>query len=131
MVSGTFYIQLEDDILAKPNYVSEMKKFAIEKIARKEPWFVLDFCQLGFIGELYVLTIDGWGLVFCFCVVLNSVVCTSFGKFLFSFHKKWMIEIVKSGKVYDIVQRSNRKKSTRRWFISRKTHYLWNFSVFL
>lgn len=49
--SGTFYLQLEDDILAKPNYVTEMKKFAIEKIARKEPWFVLDFCQLGFIGE--------------------------------------------------------------------------------
>lgn len=48
---GTFYVQLEDDILAKPHYISEMKKFAIEKIARKEPWFVLDFCQLGFIGE--------------------------------------------------------------------------------
>jgi alpha-1,3-mannosylglycoprotein beta-1,4-N-acetylglucosaminyltransferase A/B len=51
MFTGTFYLQLEDDILAKPNYVTEMKKFAIEKIARKEPWFVLDFCQLGFIGE--------------------------------------------------------------------------------
>lgn len=51
---GTFYVQLEDDILAKPHYVSEMKKFAIEKTARKEPWFVLDFCQLGFIGEYYL-----------------------------------------------------------------------------
>ncbi|EFA00960.2 alpha-1,3-mannosyl-glycoprotein 4-beta-N-acetylglucosaminyltransferase B [Tribolium castaneum] len=50
---GTFYLQLEDDILAKPNYVTEMKKFAIEKIARKEPWFVLDFCQLGFIGKMF------------------------------------------------------------------------------
>lgn len=48
---GTFYVQLEDDVLAKPYYITEMKKFAIEKIARKEPWFVLDFCQLGFIGE--------------------------------------------------------------------------------
>lgn len=47
---GTFYVQLEDDILAKPYYITEMKKFAIEKIASKEPWFVLDFCQLGFIG---------------------------------------------------------------------------------
>lgn len=49
--SGTFYVQLEDDILAKPSYVTEMKRFAFEKISRKEPWFVLDFCQLGFIGK--------------------------------------------------------------------------------
>lgn len=48
---GTFYVQLEDDILAKPHYITEMKRFAIEKTATKEPWFVLDFCQLGFIGE--------------------------------------------------------------------------------
>ncbi|KAG5888681.1 hypothetical protein JTB14_022265 [Gonioctena quinquepunctata] len=50
---GTFYVQLEDDILAKPSYVTIMKKFAIEKISRKEPWFVLDFCQLGFIGKMF------------------------------------------------------------------------------
>ncbi|KAI4471478.1 n-acetylglucosaminyltransferase vi [Holotrichia oblita] len=50
---GTFYVQLEDDILAKPDYISEMKKFAIDKIASKEPWFVLDFCQLGFIGKFF------------------------------------------------------------------------------
>ncbi|XP_074038777.1 alpha-1,3-mannosyl-glycoprotein 4-beta-N-acetylglucosaminyltransferase a [Leptinotarsa decemlineata] len=50
---GTFYVQLEDDILAKPSYVTIMKKFAIEKIARQEPWFVLDFCQLGFIGKMF------------------------------------------------------------------------------
>nr|CAI5820689.1 unnamed protein product [Callosobruchus analis] len=60
-VAGTFYVQLEDDILAKPSFVTEMKKFAIEKIARKEPWFVLDFCQLGFIDSsdlLLVLNAD-------------------------------------------------------------------------
>lgn len=50
---GTFYVQLEDDILAKPNYITEMKKFAIQKIAGKESWFVLDFCQLGFIGKMF------------------------------------------------------------------------------
>ncbi|XP_017774951.1 PREDICTED: alpha-1,3-mannosyl-glycoprotein 4-beta-N-acetylglucosaminyltransferase B [Nicrophorus vespilloides] len=50
---GTFYVQLEDDILAKPYYISEMKKFALEKTANKEPWFVLDFCQLGFIGKMF------------------------------------------------------------------------------
>ncbi|XP_019866107.1 alpha-1,3-mannosyl-glycoprotein 4-beta-N-acetylglucosaminyltransferase B [Aethina tumida] len=50
---GTFYVQLEDDILAKPSYITDMKKFALEKIASKESWFVLDFCQLGFIGKLF------------------------------------------------------------------------------
>ncbi|CAH1180218.1 unnamed protein product [Phaedon cochleariae] len=50
---GTFYVQLEDDILAKPSYVNLMKKFAIDKIAKKEPWLVLDFCQLGFIGKMF------------------------------------------------------------------------------
>jgi alpha-1,3-mannosylglycoprotein beta-1,4-N-acetylglucosaminyltransferase A/B len=48
---GTFYVQLEDDILAKKGYITIMKKFAFEKTAKKDPWFVLDFCQLGFIGE--------------------------------------------------------------------------------
>lgn len=48
---GTFYVQLEDDILAKKNFVSIMKNFALQKIANKEPWFVLEFCQLGFIGK--------------------------------------------------------------------------------
>ncbi|XP_025837722.1 alpha-1,3-mannosyl-glycoprotein 4-beta-N-acetylglucosaminyltransferase A [Agrilus planipennis] len=49
---GTFYLQLEDDILTKPHYFTKMKTFAIEKMDRKEPWFLLDFCQLGFIGKM-------------------------------------------------------------------------------
>lgn len=48
---GTFYIQLEDDILAKKNFITTMKSFALKKISMKENWFVLDFCQLGFIGK--------------------------------------------------------------------------------
>lgn len=50
---GTFYVQLEDDILAKRNFITSMKSFAIEKSGGKVPWFVLDFCQLGFIGKLF------------------------------------------------------------------------------
>lgn len=50
---GTFYVQLEDDILAKRGFITIMKKFAFEKTIRKDSWFVLDFCQLGFIGELF------------------------------------------------------------------------------
>ncbi|XP_053595650.1 alpha-1,3-mannosyl-glycoprotein 4-beta-N-acetylglucosaminyltransferase B isoform X3 [Microplitis demolitor] len=50
---GTFYIQLEDDILAKKNFITIMKSYALQKISRKENWFILDFCQLGFIGKLF------------------------------------------------------------------------------
>ncbi|XP_053994346.1 alpha-1,3-mannosyl-glycoprotein 4-beta-N-acetylglucosaminyltransferase B [Hylaeus anthracinus] len=50
---GTFYVQLEDDILAKKNFITTMKSFALQKIVTKENWFVLDFCQLGFIGKLF------------------------------------------------------------------------------
>ena len=30
-----------------------MKNFALGKIAEKKPWFVIDFCQLGFIGKMF------------------------------------------------------------------------------
>ncbi|KAK6627539.1 hypothetical protein RUM44_010017 [Polyplax serrata] len=50
---ATFYVQLEDDILAKKNFITTMKTFALKKIAKKDPWFVLVFCQLGFIGKMF------------------------------------------------------------------------------
>ena len=34
-------------------FVSIMKHFALEKIADKQAWFVIDFCQLGFIGKMF------------------------------------------------------------------------------
>lgn len=56
-IKGTFYVQLEDDILAKRGYITIMKRFAVAKTAKQDqdPWFVLDFCMLGFIGELKYL----------------------------------------------------------------------------
>lgn len=54
---GTFYVQLEDDILAKKGFITTMKNFALEKTAQKDTnWFVLDFCQLGFIGKITLFT---------------------------------------------------------------------------
>ena len=50
---GTYYVQLEDDILTKPNFVAIMRDFALEKSAAHESWFVIDFCQLGFIGKMF------------------------------------------------------------------------------
>ena len=35
---GTFYVQLEDDVLTKKGFISIMKHFALEKIADKQSW---------------------------------------------------------------------------------------------
>ncbi|XP_034242339.1 alpha-1,3-mannosyl-glycoprotein 4-beta-N-acetylglucosaminyltransferase B-like isoform X2 [Thrips palmi] len=50
---GTLYVQLEDDIVTKRGFMSTMKNFALEKTAQRAPWFVLEFCQLGFIGKMF------------------------------------------------------------------------------
>lgn len=41
--------QLEDDIVARPNYFTTMKNFALQQPS--EEWMILEFSQLGFIGE--------------------------------------------------------------------------------
>jgi alpha-1,3-mannosylglycoprotein beta-1,4-N-acetylglucosaminyltransferase A/B len=43
---GTYYVQLEDDILSKRSFVSKMMAFALKQSLTKE-WLILDFCQLG------------------------------------------------------------------------------------
>ena len=48
---GTYYVQLEDDILTTKGYITKMVKFALTKSTKKVDWFILDFCQLGFIGN--------------------------------------------------------------------------------
>ncbi|GIY23385.1 alpha-1,3-mannosyl-glycoprotein 4-beta-N-acetylglucosaminyltransferase A [Caerostris extrusa] len=53
---GTFYVQLEDDILSKPGYIEIMKRFAYKQITEKKDWIILDFCQLGFIGKMFKCT---------------------------------------------------------------------------
>jgi alpha-1,3-mannosylglycoprotein beta-1,4-N-acetylglucosaminyltransferase A/B len=53
---GHFYVQLEDDVLTKANYITIMRDFALDRTARKEPWFVIDYCQLGFIGKMFKST---------------------------------------------------------------------------
>ncbi|EFX88534.1 hypothetical protein DAPPUDRAFT_310736 [Daphnia pulex] len=53
---GMYYVQLEDDILTTPGYITKMKKFALKKEAMNLDWFLLDFCQLGFIGKMFKST---------------------------------------------------------------------------
>ncbi|CAH1736394.1 unnamed protein product [Aphis gossypii] len=49
---GSFYVQLEDDVVAKPQFHTIMKKTALQRIADGQEWFILDFCRLGFIGKM-------------------------------------------------------------------------------
>lgn len=46
-----FYIQLEDDIVATPDYASTIKTFALQQETNK--WLILEFSALGFIGKLF------------------------------------------------------------------------------
>lgn len=48
---ATYYIQLEDDIITKPNYLTKIESF-ISINNKKQSWIILDFCGLGFIGKL-------------------------------------------------------------------------------
>ncbi|CAL8116080.1 unnamed protein product [Orchesella dallaii] len=59
---GTYYVQLEDDVLSKKGFISTMKNFAISNSVKGDEWFMLDFCQLGFIGKLFRSS-DLWKLV--------------------------------------------------------------------
>ncbi|XP_075869775.1 alpha-1,3-mannosyl-glycoprotein 4-beta-N-acetylglucosaminyltransferase B [Nelusetta ayraudi] len=48
---GTYYVQLEDDIVARPNYFTTMRNFALQQPL--EDWMILEFSQLGFIGKMF------------------------------------------------------------------------------
>ncbi|XP_028846965.1 alpha-1,3-mannosyl-glycoprotein 4-beta-N-acetylglucosaminyltransferase A isoform X2 [Denticeps clupeoides] len=48
---GVYYVQLEDDIVAKPNYFATMRNFALQ--LSSEDWMILEFSQLGFIGKMF------------------------------------------------------------------------------
>uniref|UniRef100_A0A672SI70 Alpha-1,3-mannosyl-glycoprotein 4-beta-N-acetylglucosaminyltransferase A n=1 Tax=Sinocyclocheilus grahami TaxID=75366 RepID=A0A672SI70_SINGR len=53
---GVYYVQLEDDIVAKPNYFATMKNFALQLAT--EDWMILEFSQLGFIGVTSIFLIS-------------------------------------------------------------------------
>ncbi|XP_071769703.2 alpha-1,3-mannosyl-glycoprotein 4-beta-N-acetylglucosaminyltransferase B isoform X1 [Centroberyx gerrardi] len=48
---GTYYVQLEDDIVAKADYYNTMKSYATQQAANQ--WLFLEFSQLGFIGKMF------------------------------------------------------------------------------
>ncbi|KAM8939857.1 alpha-1,3-mannosyl-glycoprotein 4-beta-N-acetylglucosaminyltransferase-like protein MGAT4D [Pelodytes ibericus] len=48
---GVYYLQLEDDIVSKPQFYQYMKNFAVHQAT--DDWMILEFSQLGFIGKLF------------------------------------------------------------------------------
>lgn len=48
---GRFYVQLEDDIIARTGYFQTMKNVALQKTSVE--WMVMEFSQLGFIGKMF------------------------------------------------------------------------------
>ncbi|KAJ8015637.1 hypothetical protein DPEC_G00028170 [Dallia pectoralis] len=48
---GIYYVQLEDDIVAKPGYSEAMKTY-VRSLA-SDDWMFLEFSQLGFIGKMF------------------------------------------------------------------------------
>ncbi|XP_051276808.1 alpha-1,3-mannosyl-glycoprotein 4-beta-N-acetylglucosaminyltransferase B-like isoform X1 [Dicentrarchus labrax] len=48
---GTYYVQLEDDIVAKAGYYNDMKTFTTQEASKE--WLFLEFSQLGFIGKMF------------------------------------------------------------------------------
>lgn len=50
---GTFYLMLEDDIITKKNYITEIKNFASIQEMQAPNWIVIEYCRIGGIGKLF------------------------------------------------------------------------------
>ncbi|XP_051025280.1 alpha-1,3-mannosyl-glycoprotein 4-beta-N-acetylglucosaminyltransferase-like protein MGAT4D [Acomys russatus] len=48
---ATYYLQLEDDIIAKQKYFTQIRQF-VNSLASKK-WFYIEFSAVGFIGKLF------------------------------------------------------------------------------
>ncbi|RMZ93231.1 alpha-1-3-mannosyl-glyco 4-beta-N-acetylglucosaminyltransferase B, partial [Brachionus plicatilis] len=48
---GIYYLQLEDDVVAKSGFFSTIKNFITEQ--KSNDWMIIEFSQLGFIGKLF------------------------------------------------------------------------------
>ncbi|XP_013413121.1 alpha-1,3-mannosyl-glycoprotein 4-beta-N-acetylglucosaminyltransferase B [Lingula anatina] len=51
MKRGSYYLQLEDDVITKPDYMLNIKKTISGQ--RVKNWILIDFSYLGFIGKLF------------------------------------------------------------------------------
>ncbi|XP_075229734.1 alpha-1,3-mannosyl-glycoprotein 4-beta-N-acetylglucosaminyltransferase B-like [Lycorma delicatula] len=81
---AVFYVQLEDDILAKPHFITTMKIAAYDRIANKQSRFILDFCQLGFIGKMFRYVELPWLVQFFFMFYSDKAVDWSLDHMIYS-----------------------------------------------
>ena len=71
---GTFYVQLEDDVLTKKGFISIMKHFALEKIADKQSWSDDTFARIPnlFSKALHPQILKKWNFSLQVCYWLLS-----------------------------------------------------------
>ncbi|XP_026745239.1 alpha-1,3-mannosyl-glycoprotein 4-beta-N-acetylglucosaminyltransferase A [Trichoplusia ni] len=50
---GTFYLMLEDDVIAKNNYIQEIKQFTSATSVANPRWFFIEYCHVGGIGKFF------------------------------------------------------------------------------
>ncbi|XP_026762245.2 alpha-1,3-mannosyl-glycoprotein 4-beta-N-acetylglucosaminyltransferase A-like isoform X2 [Galleria mellonella] len=50
---GTFYLMLEDDVIAKKSYMQDIKQFTADTTIRTPDWFFIEYCHVGGIGKLF------------------------------------------------------------------------------
>ncbi len=50
---GRYYLNLEDDILSRNRFISDILSFVKISNIQKERWLMIEFSQLGFIGKLF------------------------------------------------------------------------------
>ncbi|KAJ0002735.1 hypothetical protein NQD34_007884, partial [Periophthalmus magnuspinnatus] len=48
---GTYYVQLEDDVIANIDYYNAMRSYVVQQ--ESKTWLYLEFSHLGFIGKLF------------------------------------------------------------------------------
>ncbi|CAM2700980.1 unnamed protein product [Rotaria socialis] len=48
---GKYYIQLEDDVITKPDYIHIIENFINRQ--KTQNWFMLEYSSLGFIGKMF------------------------------------------------------------------------------
>ena len=68
---GVYYVQLEDDIITEPGFLTKMKTTALKHTAERKDWFIIDFCSLGFIGKM-VKAVDLPFLIIFFIMFHND-----------------------------------------------------------
>ncbi|CAG4977688.1 unnamed protein product [Colias eurytheme] len=50
---GTYYLMIEDDVMAKKKYLQEIKHYTASISLANPNWFFVEFCNVGGIGKLF------------------------------------------------------------------------------